>query len=159
ELKSPSRSVQQRIESPSASDVIGLEFRDEKLELCGSMLTRLANTRPSRRRKCPWITGITHAYRKWWGLRKARNAKRNEAGKQQDRYTQWSHRSSSFKLIRLSGVILFSKWLVSRQIAGLYALKAASDGAFVATWITAHALTMAQSAPWPVFSQRVLGFC
>jgi hypothetical protein len=49
--------------------------------------------------------------------------------------------------VRLSGISLCLKRLMSRQIAGLHTLKAASDGAFVATCVTACALTMAQSAP------------
>jgi len=71
QLKSPSRGVQQGIEPPRASDVIGLEFRDEELELGSSVLPRFASTGASsidRGTKCPWIAGITHANRKWFRL-------------------------------------------------------------------------------------------
>jgi len=44
QLKSPLRSIQQRIESPRTGDVIGLEFRYEELKLGGSVMPRFAST-------------------------------------------------------------------------------------------------------------------
>ena len=79
QLKNPLRSVQQRIESPRAGDLIGLEFRDEQLELCGSMLPRFASTWADVGCKCPWIARITYADREWFRLRQSQGGKQNEA--------------------------------------------------------------------------------